>query len=153
MKLNFTEDKLLLITNQCKEQFDRAASYKKTEELQGLEHKAYMEKYNEWAKKKTVAEKKKKTFKTKEPQEKTIRPQKVYELIPVAEIKIEVDCSTKFKFSESEFQIACNSKYFIEGLETYKDCIELKMSSSVSPIVITEDNENLELILPIRIIN
>ncbi|MGH4125613.1 MAG: hypothetical protein ACREV6_22095 [Clostridium sp.] len=152
IQLNFTENKLTLLTSQCKEEFDKQTSEIKTKELQVQAHNDYKEKYNIWATKKAKAEKNKKEFKLKCPEEKNIKVQKVYSLVPVADIKIEVDCDTKFDdSSKSEFRIAVNSKYLSECLKTYTDKVEFRMSACVNPIVITQDGDNLEMVLPIRI--
>lgn len=152
LKLNFTEDKLTLLTSQCKEVYDKEASEKKTKFLQETAYEEYKQKYNEWAAKKAKAEKAKKLFKLKPPKEKLIKPQKVYKYVPVAEIKAEVTCITEH-MRDTEFTIAVNPKYLIEGVKTYSDKVEFRMTSKVSPIVVTQDGENLELILPIRVLD
>lgn len=151
LKLNFTEDKLTLIINQYREEFDKEASIEKTEELRETEHHNYLEKIKKWNQKKAAAEKNKKRFSLKEPIEKAIRTQKVYKFVPIAQIKSEVECSTEFDIRENEFMIAVNPKYLIEAIKQYADKVKLKMCNLVSPIIITEDGENLELVLPIRL--
>lgn len=149
LKLGFTKDKIIITADQCREEYDETASKKRTQMLQEEANKAYKEKYNNWAEKKAKAESKKKPFKTKCPVEKIIRPQKVYNLIPVAEITSKVDCNTKYDLET--FDINVNYKYLNEALKTYADDAEFKMRSCVSPIVITNDDENLELVLPLRV--
>jgi len=152
LKLNFKEDKLTLLTNQCREDYDEVASKEKTMELQVKAHNDYKEKYDTWASKKAKSEKNKKEFKQKCPEEKCIKPQKVYSLMPISDIKIEVKCTTEFHGCE-DFNIAVNPKYFIESIKTYNDKVELRMTSRVSPIVITSDGKNLELVLPVRVLD
>lgn len=151
LKLSISESKLILVTDQCKRVLDTAASIKKTEELQENEHKSYVEKYKEWKQKKISAEKSNKKFGMKEPKEKIIRNQVVYKNVPIAQIKSQVDCNAKFHSDDNELDIAVNPKYLIDAIKPYKDKLRLKMNTSISPIVITEDSENLELVLPIRI--
>jgi len=152
LRLNFTHDKVTLLTSQCKEEYDKQASEIKTKKLQLEAHNDYKEKYNIWSTKKSKAEKNKKEFKLKCPEEKNIKTQKLYYLLPIAEIKIELDCDTKFyDISKTEFEIAVNSKYLPECLKTYNDKVEFRMSSRVNPIVITQDGYNLEMVLPIRV--
>lgn len=154
LRLNFTEDKLILITNQCKEKYDEEASREKTEELRKQAHEGYKEKYKVWASKKAKAEKANKPFKVKCPEEKIIKSQRVYSLIPISDIKIELDCHTKFDSKdENSFDIAVNPKYLTDGVKTYSDEVELRMTSPVSPIVVTNDGENLELVLPVRFVH
>jgi len=152
LQLNFTPDKLTLLTSQCRDEYDKQASELKTKELQLEAHNDYKEKYNIWSNKKVKAEKNKKEFKLKCPEEKNIKTQKLHYLVPIAEIKIELDCDTKFaNRSKTEFGIAVNPKYLPECLKTYTNKVEFRMSASVNPIVITQDGHNLEMVLPIRI--
>lgn len=151
VKLNFTENKLSLKADQCIEEFDEAASQAKTIKLQNSAKLDYKEKYIKWVAKKNKAEKENKEFNIKCPEEKKVRPQKVYELVPTSNISIDIDCLTEFKF-DKEFNIAVNSNYLVEAIKNYSDKVEFRMSSTVGPVVITNDGENLELVLPIRIL-
>lgn len=151
VKLNFVENKLAMTADQCVEEFDEAASRAKTIELQNSATLDYKEEYKKWVAKKNKAEKENRKFNTKCPKEKNIRSQKVYKLVPTSNISIDIDCLTEFKF-DTEFNIAVNSKYLVEAIKNYSDKVEFRMSSTVGPVVITNDGENLELVLPIRIL-
>jgi DNA polymerase III subunit beta len=150
LKMNFTQDNLSLIMDHCKEEYDLKASEDRTKELQEKAYEEYKIKYNIWAAKKKEVEKKKKPFKVKCPEEKIIRTQRVYTNVPVAEIKSNVSCHTKLELDKEEFRIAVNPKYLIEAASAYDGQVDFKMTNAVSPIVITQDGENLELVLPVR---
>lgn len=148
IKLHFCEDKLTLIQQQCKEVYDDEASRVLTQELQEEKHKEYIEKYNIWVAKKAKAEKNKKAFKQKCPNEKHVRMQKVLKNVSAAEVKSEIDCEFNYR---DEFKIAFNAKYFSEAVKQYSGNINLWMTSNVSPIVIKNDTKT-ELVLPVRIL-
>lgn len=150
LNIKFEEKQLTITTNQCKEELDAEASNLRTKELKVKADNDYKEKYKAWADKKSIAEKKNKPFNQKCPEEKTIKPQKVYKLVPLSEIKITLPCQTELK-GESEFNIVVNKEYLREVLSTYTGRVYMKMNTHVSPIIITKDDKNLDLILPIRI--
>lgn len=59
-------------------------------------------------------------------------------------------CSTIFNNSDGEFAIAFNPKYIREALKNYKEDIEFRFNGCASPLIITKDGKNLEMILPVR---
>lgn len=128
LKLNFTKNKLTLLTSQCKKVYDEKASRELTEALRKQAHERS--------------------------KEEVVKPQRINSLVPISDIKIEVDCYTKLPSKdEDSFNIAVNPRYLIDGVKTYSDDVEFRMTSSVSPIVVTNDGYNLELILPVRFLN
>lgn len=52
-----------------------------------------------------------------------------------------------------ELQIAFNNKYLIEVLKQYKDNFNMYMTRNISPMIITVDKENLELLLPVKLVS
>ena len=92
----------------------------------------------------------------KEPQRKFAKFKKMYDLVPVNDIKSEIKAKNELDRcdKEEDFRIAYNPFYMIEALKLYKneEMVELRMTKPVSPIVITNDiNRGLELVLPVRL--
>ena len=156
-KFEFGEDKITLKGSQCKKVLNDDKSYKNQAERQKPLDREYNEKYDEWAKKKQKAEAKKIQFNTKEPQRKFAKFEKIYDLVPVNEIKSELNSINElYKYdlnSNNEFEIAFNPSYIIDALKLYNDKVEIRMTSNISPAVVTVDGDNLELVLPVRMIN
>jgi len=148
LTMDFTKDLLTLSMNYCEEELDKQASDKRTQELTEEAQAVYKEDYKLWTLKKEKAAREKKVFKTKAPKEKNIRQAKVYYLVPISTIKSTVKCSMK---GADDFSIGFNPKYIEEALNNYEGKINFKMDSCVSPVVITQDNKNLDLVLPMRI--
>jgi DNA polymerase-3 subunit beta len=149
IKTVFTEDKVILKGNQCKEVYSEDKSNKLMREKQYKLDQDYNEKMKEWKEKKTKAQKNNKPFNTKQPEKKEAKFKKMYELFPVSDIISEIKAENILE--DKEFVIAYNPRYMVDAMKQYKDKVEIRMSSRVSPIVITIDNENLELVLPVRL--
>jgi DNA polymerase III sliding clamp (beta) subunit (PCNA family) len=149
MKTVFTEGKITLKGNQCKEGYSEEKSNRYQKEKQKILDEKYTDKMKEWREKKSKAQKNNKPFTTKEPEKKFAKFKKMYDLIPVSDIISEINAENKLK--DEEFIIAYNPKYMIDAMKQYKDNVEIRMTTRVSPLVVSEDAENLELILPIRI--
>lgn len=157
---NFINENNTIIVkgNQCKEVYNQDKSYKLQEEKQGTLDMEYNDKYSKWLSQKCKADVNNKKFKTKQPEKKIAKFIKQYDLVPVNDIKStinSINTLTKYDlYDENFFKIAYNPNYMIDSLKLYSDSdkIELRMTNSVSPIVITNDEENLELVLPVRFI-
>lgn len=155
-KLYFQPNKLTMIQEQCEEVYDEEASKQATQKLQDEKDKKYKEKYNKWAEKKAQAEKEKKPFNLKCPKEVKAKKQRVLANVVTASIKSELNCVVKHDNNTTdEFNIAFNPKYLDDGIRQYSDeVLLLKMTTPVSPMIICkEDNEDLELVLPVRLLN
>lgn len=149
LRLEFNESKLNFRTNQVVKTFDKEASDNATAEARNKAHYDYMEKLKSWESKKAIADKKKKPFNAKVPEEKTVKPQTVYSNRTVAEITGSVGCDFN---SKDVFKIHVNPKYIIEAIANYEDFVEFQMTTCVSPIIITQDGKDLELVLPVRMV-
>lgn len=150
MKLNFTEDRLVMLINQYKEELDKEASRDKTNELQVRNHNEYKRRYKAWVSRKAVAENNKTEILQKCPKERMISPQIVYRILLIDPIKSELDCCTEFQYGDTMLDITCNTNHIHQALRFHiGKTIEFKMSTSFDPIVIPTD-EGLELIIPSR---
>lgn len=68
------------------------------------------------------------------------------------EIKINVPCEIKRnKLDDDNFEIGFNIIYIHEAIKLYKEDIIMKFNSPRNPMIITKDNKNLELTLPVRL--
>jgi DNA polymerase III sliding clamp (beta) subunit (PCNA family) len=152
-KLTFTEDQLVIVTDQTIKVIDKAASIKATAKVEAEEYSKYLDALADWRKKKEAAAKNKKAFRIKEPVQKSTKKQTVYIPKVIGTIKGKIDCLTKFTGKDTEYTIAFNPKYLTEAIKLQTEEIIIGMNRCVSPIVVTKDYENLELILPIRISN
>ncbi|MFT8352416.1 hypothetical protein [Clostridium saccharoperbutylacetonicum] len=52
----------------------------------------------------------------------------------------------------NDLEIAVNPKYLVETLNTYKGNVTFYMSTNIAPIIITDDEDKKDLVLPIRLI-
>lgn len=138
-----TDNKLILKGSQCREVYNEEKSLKLQSNKQTEYDHDYKTKYQKWVDK---------GKKSSEPKKKFAKFVKQYDLIPVNEIKSEVNIINELnKFVDGQFRIAFNPLYMSNALKQYKDKVEFRMTSNISPIVITNDGENLELILPVRL--
>ncbi|AQR95531.1 hypothetical protein [Clostridium saccharoperbutylacetonicum] len=51
----------------------------------------------------------------------------------------------------NDIEIAVNPKYLVEALNTYKGNVTLYMGTNIDPIIITDDENKKDLVLPIRL--
>jgi DNA polymerase-3 subunit beta len=144
-----TKDNKLILDGRITEQvYDREASRAATQKAQreaDLKYYEEMDKYN-MAQSGTV--KTRGRIKTKKPEQKTIKEIKIYKQEEVNRIQSEVFADVQGKGWEAAF----NMKYMYEAFKQYDDAeLKLKAINSNAPVIITSDDENLELVLPIRI--
>ena len=141
----FSENKITLKGSQCKEVYNEDKSYKEQSKKQKELDEEYKDKHKNWISK---------NKKGKEPKQKSAKFIKFSDLIPMNEIKSEINAENKldkYGSENGEFKIAYNPNYMVEGLKQYSDKVELRMTSSVSPIIITNNGNDLELVLPVRL--
>lgn len=62
-----------------------------------------------------------------------------------------IEDEVKANISGDNVKIAFNIQYLIDALKNYKGSIKLKTTNSISPAVITQGSNKLDLILPVRI--
>lgn len=67
------------------------------------------------------------------------------------EVEIEDKISADVK--GEGFEIRFNIKYLIDCLKHYEDDVIFELSTAVSPMVVTNDEEKTDLLLPVRIMN
>lgn len=146
LKTIFSEDnKVILKGNQCKEEYNEKSSYKDQEKRQSEFDAEYKIKHDKWTQK---------GKRGKEPIKKEAKFKKIYDLIPVSDIISEINAINTLDSVHTEngtFTIAYNPNYMSDAIKQYTDKVELRMNNSVSPIVVTNDGENLELVLPVRL--
>lgn len=128
--------------------YDKDASDRKTRELMDEAEADHDWKLAEWKQAKAAAESKKKSFKKPEPKLQIIKPQTVKTFKSDSVVSGSVPC----QFDGDSFEIHFNHRYIIEALQQYQGEVAMKMSTSVSPLIITQDGHNLELVLPVRIV-
>ena len=141
------EDKLVLKCSQCKEKYNEDESYKELDRRQRELDSNYKVKHDKWIKN---------GKKAREPQRKIAKFRKVYDLVPTNDIKSELKIESKlykFDLDNGKFKIAYNPVYMLDAMKLYNDKVELRMTNKVSPIVVTNDGYNVELVLPVRIRN
>lgn len=63
------------------------------------------------------------------------------------EIKDTIECK---EIKGNELEIWFNCKYALEAIKQYDNNFRMYFSSSVNPIIITNDYKNLEMVLPVR---
>lgn len=151
-----TDDTIVIKGSQCKKVYNEKESYIKYDKKQKELDYSYNEKYTMWGKKKKNAEVKGNQFRTKQPKRKTAKFEKLYDLVPINSIISTINSvneisKTDLYGSENYFKIAYNPRYMIDALKLYEDKVEIRMTSTISPIIVTKDGENLELMLPVRI--
>ena len=144
-----TKDNKLIFDGRITEQvYDREASRAATQKAQreaDLKYYEEMDKYN-MAQSGTV--KTRGRIKTKKPEQKIIKEIKVFKQEEVNRVRSEVFADVQGK----EWEAAFNMKYMYEAFKQYDGTeLKLKAVSSNAPVVITPDEANLELVLPIRI--
>jgi DNA polymerase III sliding clamp (beta) subunit (PCNA family) len=148
VKLIAKEDKLILDGRITEQVYDRKASREATLKAQheaDLEYYAAMDKYNmaQSGRVKTRGR-----VRTKKPEQKTIKEIKIYKQQEINRIRSEVFADVRGK----EWEAAFNMKYMYEAFKQYDGTeLKLKAISNIAPVIITPDDENLELVLPIRI--
>lgn len=87
---------------------------------------------------------------TKAPKMKTVKPVKIFRQEEVNRISAEVDA----EISGNAWEAGFNMKYVNDALKMFDNTeLKLKAVSSIAPLTITADDENIELILPIRFKN
>ena len=143
IKTIFTDNhKLILKGNQTIEKYSEELSNKKMNEIQKQYDAEYEVKLKQWQQK---------GRKGKAPERKIAKFKKVYDNIPMAEINSEINAINELD-NKDTFEIAYNPRYMAEALKLYDENVELRMTSCVNPIVVTEDiDKGLELVLPVRI--
>lgn len=67
----------------------------------------------------------------------------------VMSIEDKISCEMKGE----NVEIAFNIKYLIDSLKHYKGDVIFELTNSVSPMIITDDENKTDLILPVRIVN
>lgn len=153
LKTVFTEDKIILKGSQCKEVYNEKLSYEDQEKRQKPLTEEYNEKLQERKLKLKNAKLNNKQFKTKEPKCKEAKFFKRFDLVPVNDIVSNINAVNELN-KEKEFVIAYNPQYMYESLKQYNDKVEIRMTSRVAPLIITNDiDKGLELVLPIRILD
>lgn len=122
--------------------YDKEASRKATQDAQ---HEADLI-YYEAIKKMNVAKEKGKTIKV--PKQKTVKEVKKYQYKEVNKITSNINADIT---GNQEWKACFNNSFLYEGFKFYNGLIIIKAISSIAPILITKDNNNLEFILPVRI--
>jgi len=136
IKFITNDNKLITDCRITESVYDKDASREATIKAQKNSDLEYYEKVN----------KARKT--TKVPERKTIKEIKIKKQIEVNRITSEVDAEVTGKVWESSF----NGKYLYEGFKFYNNTqVKIKAISHIAPMVITADDCNLELVLPVRV--
>ena len=148
IKLVFTGDEIIIKGNQCKKQYSEKLSLKDQEVRQKELDAEYKEKYRTWVEK---------GKKFKQPIQKEAKFKKFYDLIPISDVTSKIKAINNLdKYDiyneEKTYEIGVNPNYLIDALKQYNFSVELQMTSSVSPIIITNSiDKGLELVLPVRL--
>ena len=147
LKICFNDGSLEYRRGIVKSVYDEQLSQNATFENKTAADLKYKEKLEAYKAAKLKAERMKKPFTKERPKEPNVKPAKVYRDQVMSTVSGKVACDFK-----GEFKIHVKAKYLLDALEQYKGDVEIRMTSSVAPIVITQDGYNLDLILPVRMV-
>lgn len=137
-----SKDKLILDGRITESVYDKQASREATVKAQ---HEAGLKYYQEKNKLENPTGKGRK--KTKELVRKMVKEVKIYRQEEVNRITSEVFAGIQGK----EWEAAFNIKYIYEAFKQYNGIeLKLKAISNIAPIIITPDDVNIELVLPVR---
>jgi DNA polymerase III sliding clamp (beta) subunit (PCNA family) len=142
VKIITTDSKIILDGRITESIYDKQASIEATAKAQ---KEADLEYYQRVNKLENPSGKGRKA--TKKPERKTVKPVKIYRQEEVNRIKAEVYADINGNTWEAGF----NMKYVYDAFRMYNNTdLKLKAVSSIASLTITADDQNIELILPIR---
>lgn len=138
IKLVTENGKLLLRGTLTEMEFDKEASFKATQKEQNKaddEYDCLMDKF-------------KMGILKKEPKRKNVKEVKIYTPKEISHVKSEVEANVQGQ----DILMGFNVRYIYEALkQTAIDKVKLKALAKTSPIIITADGNNFEMVLPVRL--
>jgi len=136
------EYKLILNGKITEMTYDKEASITETRKRRDEANSEYYKEMEEYNKKKANGKR------AKKPKQKTIKEVKIYKPEETNRIKSKIEAITYGNDWEANF----NMKFIYEVFKQYNDTnLKIKANTDISPIIITVDDENVEMVLPIRI--
>lgn len=138
IKLVTENGKLLLRGTLTEMEFDKEASFKATQKEQNKaddEYDCLMDKF-------------KMGILKKEPERKNVKEVKIYTPKEISHVKSEVEANVQGQ----DILMGFNVRYIYEALkQTATDRVKLKALAKTSPMIITADGNNFEMVLPVRL--